>query len=250
MKPSSARMVNSCCGTGGIGGIGRERGELAQAPGKGMIGARTHEQGTRRMRSPGKPDTPPVAMTATAATFFKTPQAFRRWLESHAGSARELLVGYHKVGTGKPCMSWSQSVDEALCFGWIDGVRRRVDDATYTIRFTPRKPASIWSAVNIAKVEQLRQQGRMTPAGLGAFAKRTASRSAVYSHEQEETAELLAHELRAFKSDPAAWAFFEQTPPSYRKRVLHWVCSAKKPATRSTRLARLIEASAARERLR
>lgn len=182
--------------------------------------------------------------------FFKTPQAFRRWLDVHAGSTQELLVGYFKVGTGEPCMTWSASVDEALCHGWIDGVRRRVDEATYTIRFTPRKPTSIWSAVNIAKVEQLRLAGRMTPAGLGAFEKRTASRSAVYSHEQSESAELLPDEVRAFERDTTAWAFFEQTPPSYRKRVLHWVCGAKKPATRSARLARLIEASAARQRLR
>ena len=158
-------------------------------------------------------------------------------------------MGYHKVGTGKPCMSWSESVDEALCHGWIDGVRKRIDEATYSIRFTLRKPASIWSAINIAKVEQLRLEGRMMPAGLSAFAKRTASRSAIYSHEQNETAKLLADEERAFESDITAWAFFEQTPPSYKKRVLHWVCSAKKPATRSARLQKLIEASVARQRL-
>lgn len=182
--------------------------------------------------------------------FFKTPQAFRQWLGRHAGSARELLVGYHKVGTGEPCMTWSASVDEALCHGWIDGVRRRIDDATYTIRFTPRQPNSIWSAINIAKVERLRLEGRMTPAGLRAFERRTASRSAVYSHEQDDIAELLPDEARAFESDGAAWAFFEQTPPGYKKRMLHWVCGAAKPATRSARLARLIEASAAHQRLR
>lgn len=185
----------------------------------------------------------------TPPKFFKTSKAFRQWLAAHAASAQELLVGYHKVGTGEACMSWSESVDEALCYGWIDGVRKRIDEATYSIRFTPRKPASIWSAVNIAKVERLRQEGRMMPAGLAAFEKRTASRSAIYSHEQTETAELLAEELRAFESDPMAWAFFEQTPPSYKKRVLHWVCSAKKPATRSARLKKLIATSAAGLRL-
>ncbi len=185
----------------------------------------------------------------TPPKFFKTSKAFRQWLAAHAGSAQELLVGYHKVGTGEPCMSWSESVDEALCYGWIDGVRKRIDEATYSIRFTPRKPASIWSAVNIAKVERLQQEGRMMPAGLAAFEKRTASRSAIYSHEQTETAELLAEELRAFESDPMAWAFFAQTPPSYKKRVLHWVCSAKKPATRSARLKKLIATSAAGLRL-
>jgi uncharacterized protein YdeI (YjbR/CyaY-like superfamily) len=182
-------------------------------------------------------------------TFFRTPNDFRQWLDVHAASAQALLVGYHKVGTGVACMSWTESVDEALCHGWIDGVRKRIDEATYSIRFTPRKPASIWSAVNIAKVEQLRLQGRMTPAGLAALAKRTASRSAIYSHEQHETAKLLAEEVRAFESAPMAWAFFEQTPPSYKKRVLHWVCGAKRPATRSARLNKLIEACAAGLRL-
>ncbi|MGJ7527307.1 YdeI/OmpD-associated family protein [Variovorax sp. GB1P17] len=190
-----------------------------------------------------------IALFMMLPTFFKTPKAFRQWLETHAGSAEELLVGYHKVGTGEPCMSWSESVDEALCFGWIDGVRKRIDEATYSIRFTPRKPTSIWSAINIAKVEQLRLEGRMTPAGLSAFAKRTASRSAVYSHEQDETAKLLTHEVRAFEGDKTAWAFFELTPPSYKKRLLHWVCSAKKPETRSARLTKLIEACAAGQRL-
>jgi uncharacterized protein YdeI (YjbR/CyaY-like superfamily) len=186
----------------------------------------------------------------TPPKFFKTPESFRQWLEAHASSAEELLVGYHKVGTGVPCMTWSDSVDEALCHGWIDGVRKRIDEATYTIRFTPRQPTSIWSAVNIAKVEQLRLEGRMTPAGLSAFSKRTAARSAIYSHEQNGIAELGADELRAFQGDKAAWAFFELTRPSYRKRVLHWVCSARKPATRSARLNQLIAASLALQRLR
>lgn len=186
----------------------------------------------------------------TSPKFFKTPQAFGQWLAVHADSAQALLVGYHKVGTREPCMSWSESVDEALCHGWIDGVRRRLDEATYAIRFTPRQPTSIWSAVNIAKVERLRLEGRMTPAGLSAFAKRTAARSAIYSHEQNGIAELGADELRAFQGDKAAWAFFEQTPPSYRKRVLHWVCSARKPATRNARLSKLIAASLALQRLR
>jgi len=185
-----------------------------------------------------------------AATFFPNAQAFRQWLGANAGSATELLVGFHKVGTGRPSMSWSESVDEALCFGWIDGVRRRIDDASYTIRFTPRKPTSIWSAINIAKVAQLQAEGRMRPAGAQAFARRTEARSMVYSHEQENTAELSPIELRAFKRNKAAWYFFDSTPPGYRKVMLHWVCSAKKPETQAARLARLIEASAAGLRLR
>ena len=150
----------------------------------------------------------------TTPTFFSTPKAFRQWLERHADSAPELLVGFHKVGSGRPSMGWSESVDEALCFGWIDGIRRRIDEYTYSIRFTPRKPSSIWSAVNIAKVER--------PAPM----------------------------LRAFQRNKAAWRFFqESTPPSYRKSMLHWVASAKRDATREARFAELVAACAAGERI-
>nr|WP_315190726.1 YdeI/OmpD-associated family protein [uncultured Albidiferax sp.] len=187
---------------------------------------------------------------APTPTFFPTPDAFRQWLTTHASTATELLVGYHKVGSGTPSMAWSESVDEALCFGWIDGVRRRIDDAAYSIRFTPRKPTSIWSAVNIAKCAQLQAEGRMTAAGAQALARRTQARSAVYSHEQAVPAVLSADELAAFQRQFAAWQFFVATPPGYQKVVLHWVCSAKKAATRCTRLAKLVEACAAGERLR
>jgi len=186
----------------------------------------------------------------TTPTFFATHQAFRRWLERHAAGETELLVGFHKVGSGRPSMSWSESVDEALCFGWIDGIRRRIDEHTYSIRFTPRKPSSIWSAVNIAKVEQLQAAGRMTPAGLAAFAHRKADKSALYSHEQAGVAALPAAMLRAFQRNKAAWRFFqESTPPSYRKSMLHWVTSAKRDATRDARFAQLLAASAAGERI-
>lgn len=182
--------------------------------------------------------------------FFPTPSAFRTWLAAHAATAPELLVGFHKVGSGRPSMSWSESVDEALFFGWIDGVRRRIDDGAYSIRFTPRRATSIWSAVNIAKFEQLQAEGRMTAAGGEAYAHRQANKSAVYSHEQAHTAELSPQELAAFQSDAAAWAFFEATPPGYKKVMLHWVTSAKKTETRASRLARLRQACAAGERLR
>ena len=185
-----------------------------------------------------------------APTFFATPSAFRHWFEAHAGLATELLVGFHKVGTGRPSMSWSQSVDEALCFGWIDGVRKRVDDASYTIRFTPRKAGSIWSAINIAKVAQLQSEGRMTPAGAAAFARRTDAKSMVYAYEQEVAAELSPAELDAFERNKAAWKFFDASPPGYKKVILHWVCTAKKPETRAARLAKLIEACAVGLRLR
>lgn len=182
--------------------------------------------------------------------FFEDAQAFRAWLLANASSETELLVGYHKVGTGRPSMTWSESVDEALCFGWIDGVRKRIDDHTYTIRFTPRKQTSIWSAINIAKVEQLRQQGRMTPAGAKAFASRTEAKSVVYAYEQESTVELSATERRDFQRNKAAWKYFEATPPGYRKVILHWVTTAKRPDTRASRMAKLMAACSKAQRLR
>jgi uncharacterized protein YdeI (YjbR/CyaY-like superfamily) len=183
--------------------------------------------------------------------FFETGQAFARWLRQHASIERELLVGYHKVGSGRPSMSWPESVDEALCVGWIDGVRKRIDDAAYQIRFTPRKPGSIWSAVNIAKVEALTAQGRMQPAGLAAFEARTAHKSRVYAYEQADDAALTPAELKRFKAEAAAWSFFMNgTPPSYRKRLLHWVAAARQAATRERRLAQLVEAYARGERFR
>ena len=137
-------------------------------------------------------------------TFFERAEIFRRWLKVNAASEKELLVGFRKVGSGLASLSWSDSVDEALCFGWIDGVRRRVDDDSYSIRFTPRKPTSIWSAVNIAKVERLRAQGQMTPAGEQAFSHRREDRSVVYAYEQALTAEFSVPELCAFKLEPEA----------------------------------------------
>jgi uncharacterized protein YdeI (YjbR/CyaY-like superfamily) len=188
-------------------------------------------------------------MPAMEPTFFATAQDFRAWLETHAASSTELLVGFHKVGSGKPCMSWSESVDEALCFGWIDGVRRRIDDATYSIRFTPRKPASIWSVVNIAKMDKLRAAGKMTPAGEAAFALRSEAKSGVYSHERPDAPELSPAELERFRAHAAAWTYFETVPAGYRKQVLHWITSAKKAETRAGRLDKLMQACAAGERL-
>jgi uncharacterized protein YdeI (YjbR/CyaY-like superfamily) len=182
-------------------------------------------------------------------TFFATAAAFRQWLELHAAEATELLVGFHKVDSGRPSMSWSESVDEALCFGWIDGVRKRIDDHSYSIRFTHRRASSIWSAINIAKFEQLQSEGRMTPAGAQAFAHRKEHKSAIYSYEQEESAELSAQELREFRRNKQAWQFFEAAPPGYKKQMLHRIVSARKPETRAARLAKLVQASAAGQRL-
>lgn len=185
-----------------------------------------------------------------APQFFLTPCAFRTWLAAHAATAPELLVGFYKVGSGRPSMSWSESVDEALCFGWIDGVRRRIDDESYSIRFTPRRATSIWSAVNIAKFEQLVAEGSMTAAGAAAYAHRKDHKSAVYAFEQPHTAELSPQELAEFQRDAVAWAFFQATPPGYKKVMLHWVTAAKKAETRASRFVKLMQASAAGQRLR
>ncbi len=187
-------------------------------------------------------NTPPTPL------YFARADEFRRWLETHHDSHRELVVGFHKVGTGTPSMTWTESVREALCFGWIDGVRRRVDDARYSIRFTPRKPGSIWSAVNLRHIDALIAEGRMHPAGLSAYEARTAAKSKVYAFEQSEVA-LSAHDLAQFAAVPHALAFFEQQPPSYRKTCTWWVISAKQPATRARRLLQLITCSGNRERL-
>ena len=180
--------------------------------------------------------------------FFATAAEFRRWLERHHDSASELLVGFYKVGSGKPSMTWPESVDQALCFGWIDGVRRRIDDESYTIRFTPRKPRSIWSAINIRRAGELKELGLMQPSGLRAFERRSPERSAIYSYEKAP-AQLSAAAEAAFRKRKAAWTFFNEQPPSYRRVAIHWVTTAKKEETRARRLAKLIEASASGRRL-
>jgi uncharacterized protein YdeI (YjbR/CyaY-like superfamily) len=178
------------------------------------------------------------------ATYFATPEDWRAWLEEHHGTESELLVGFWKRGTGRPSITWPESVDEALCFGWIDGVRRRVDDERYTIRFTPRQKRSTWSAVNIARVAELEAEGRMHPAGLAAFARRSDDRSAIYSYEQRRSAQLGPAEEAELRANPAAWAHFEAQTPSYRRAAAHWVMSAKREETRRRRLEQLVAESA------
>jgi uncharacterized protein YdeI (YjbR/CyaY-like superfamily) len=180
-------------------------------------------------------------------TFFATPADFRAWLERHHESDGELIVGFHKRGSGRPSITWAEAVDQALCFGWIDGVRRRIDDTSYSIRFTPRKARSTWSAVNIKRMKELVDQGLAAPAGRAAFERRTDDRSATYSYEQRRTAELEPDQDRRLRADQRANAFFEAQPPSYRRAAIHWVTSAKKPETRERRLQQLIECSAAGE---
>jgi uncharacterized protein YdeI (YjbR/CyaY-like superfamily) len=177
------------------------------------------------------------------ATFFATPADFRTWLEEHHAEAVELWVGYHKKGTGKPSITWPESVDQALCFGWIDGVRRSLDAARYAIRFTPRRPRSVWSAINVARVKALRAQGLMTPAGLAAFGKRDEERSGIYSFEQPRAPELDPAMAQRLRGNKTAWTFFQAQAPWYRRSATHWVVSAKKEETRERRLATLIECS-------
>jgi uncharacterized protein YdeI (YjbR/CyaY-like superfamily) len=177
-------------------------------------------------------------------TFFKTAAEFRGWLARHGAIELELVVGFYKRESGRPSMTWSESVDEALCFGWIDGVRTRIDEHSYKIRFSPRKPTSIWSAINVEKIRVLQAAGRMTKAGLDAFARRSEDKSRAYSYEQAKRAVLEPVQEAEFKKNKKAWKFFEAQPPSYRRMAAWYVVSAKRPETRQTRLTKVIQASA------
>ena len=178
------------------------------------------------------------------AAFFRTPADWRAWLEAHAAVATELWVGFFRRGAGEGGITWPESVDQALCFDWIDGRRQSLDDRCYRIRFTPRKPSSIWSSVNVARVAELEAEGLMRPPGLEAFARRRRERSGVYSHEQAGEPVLEAGAEARFRRRPAAWEFFRAEAPSYRKAALWWVVNAKRPETRARRLETLIEDSA------
>ena len=178
--------------------------------------------------------------SAATPRFFSTPAELRRWFARHHRDASELFVGYWKVGSGEKSITWPESVDEALCVGWIDGVRKRIDEHRYVIRFTPRKASSIWSAVNIARVHALDTAGRMHDAGRAAFEARREHKSSVYSFEQESV-ELPDTYAKLLKANRRAWVHFEARAPSYRKAVLWWIVSAKQEATRQRRLALLIE---------
>ena len=187
---------------------------------------------------------------AVDPTFFAAPADFRAWLEEHHAAESELLVGFYKKGSGRPSITWPESVDEALCFGWIDGVRRSLGDEAYSIRFTPRKRRSIWSVVNVRRARELIEEGRMRPAGLAAFEARTQERSGVYSFEQKDGVAFDEAQARRFQADAKAWEFFQAQPPWYRRTATWWVISAKKEETRAKRLATLIEDSAAGRTIR
>jgi uncharacterized protein YdeI (YjbR/CyaY-like superfamily) len=189
---------------------------------------------------------PPLRMEPT---FFPTPARFRQWLARNHDKATELLVGFYKKDSGKQSITWPESVDEALCFGWIDGVRRRIDEVSYSIRFTPRKKTSTWSAINIARVAELTERGFMQPAGVRAFEYRRVEKSAIYAYENAPRS-LDAVDEEAFRADAKAWEYFTHQAPSYQRVAIYWVLSAKKEETRERRLATLIEDSGAGRRIR
>ena len=173
--------------------------------------------------------------------FFESPAAFRAWLAKNHARAPELLVGFRKVGSGTPSLTWPQSVDEALCFGWIDGVRRRIDDGAYTIRFTPRRAGSTWSAVNLRRAAALAAEGRMRPAGRAAFEARSKARARSYSYERRDAPELEPALAEEFRATPKAWTFFQAQAPSWQRKVLHWIVGAKAAEVRRRRLRKIID---------
>jgi uncharacterized protein YdeI (YjbR/CyaY-like superfamily) len=181
--------------------------------------------------------------------FFATPDELRAWLEANHDSESEVVVGFHKKHTGRPSLTWTESVREALCFGWIDGVRRRIDDDSYSIRFTPRRPGSNWSVLNLRHVEELTRAKRMHPAGIEAFAARTPEKTGVYTYENRHEAKLGLEQEGRFRANEKAWQFFQAQPPGYRQTAIFWVVSAKREETRDRRLAALIEDSTHHRRI-
>jgi uncharacterized protein YdeI (YjbR/CyaY-like superfamily) len=189
-----------------------------------------------------------MGSAAMKIRYFKSPNDFRRWLQKNHATTQELWVGYYKKSSRQPSITWPESVDEALCFGWIDGIRKSVDNLRYTIRFTPRRRGSIWSAVNIKRARELSDRGLMKPYGLAAFDARKEYRSGIYSYEQR-TASLDGIYEKKLRQNKAAWDFFYAQPPSYRKAIGWWIVGAKQEATRLKRLQKLIEESEKRKRL-
>jgi uncharacterized protein YdeI (YjbR/CyaY-like superfamily) len=183
---------------------------------------------------------------ADDVSFFASTDELRDWFDANHQTADELWLGYHKKATGRPTITWSDAVDEALCVGWIDSVRYSLDDERSAQRFTPRRKGSVWSAINLRKVAELTEQGRMRPAGLAAFEARDPDRTAIYSYERDAAA-LTDDETARIRANAAAWGDWERRPPSYRRTITYWIASAKKPETRARRLDALIDASATGE---
>ena len=188
-------------------------------------------------------------MKSPKPLFFPTLADWRSWLEKNHANFDELWVGFHKRDSGRPSITWPESVDGALAFGWIDGVRYSIDEHSYKIRFTPRKPTSTWSAINIKRVKELSKLGLMHAAGIAAFEKRNGDRSAIYSYEQRTTAKLTPDFERQFRANAEAWKFFQSQPPWYRRTSTYWVVSAKREETRLKRLATLIDCSARKQKI-
>jgi uncharacterized protein YdeI (YjbR/CyaY-like superfamily) len=176
-------------------------------------------------------------------TFFASPGELRKWFEDHHDKETELLIGYYKKSSGKPSITWTESVNEALCYGWIDAVRQGIDETVYTIRFTPRKPGSIWSATNIKNAETLIEKGLMRPAGLKAFEARKKEKSVVYSYEQKNATKLPESYEKKLKANHKAWEFFHSTSPSYQQAAIWWIMSARQEETKLRRLEQLIQDS-------
>jgi uncharacterized protein YdeI (YjbR/CyaY-like superfamily) len=178
--------------------------------------------------------------TSGEPIFFPTPAAFRKWLTKNHATCREQWIGFYRKASGRPSITWPESVDEALCVGWIDGLRKTIDAESYKIRFTPRKKESNWSSVNIARVKELGEQGRMQPAGLEAFARRKPEKSGIYAYENRKSAVLDKADEKRFRSNRKAWEFFQRQPPGYRQLAIWYVVTAKKEETREARLRKLI----------
>jgi uncharacterized protein YdeI (YjbR/CyaY-like superfamily) len=183
-------------------------------------------------------------------TFFATPDEWRQWLARHHATAGELWVGFYKRGTARPSLTWPESVDQALCYGWIDGVRKSLGPESYVIRFTPRRAGSTWSKVNLARIEELEALGLMQPAGRTAHAARTTAKSGIYAYEQRAEARLSPEQERSFRRNRKAWSYFQAEAPWYRRNATYWVVSAKREETRAKRLTTLIADSAAGRRIK
>ena len=174
--------------------------------------------------------------------FFSSPEKFREWLERNHDSTSELLLGFYKKSSGKKSVTYAEALDEALCYGWIDGVRKNLNETSYTIRFTPRKPRSIWSNVNVKHVERLTKERRMRPAGIEAYARRDPKRTGIYAFENRPR-EFSPELEKAFRKNKTAWSFFEKQPPGYKRVIVFWVMEAKKEETRMKRFKQLVELS-------
>ena len=182
---------------------------------------------------------------APKTLFFPTPADFRAWLEKHHATSKELSVGFHKKDSGKPSITWPESVDVALCYGWIDGVRNSIDEVSYRIRFTPRKPTSTWSAINVRRAREMTRLGLMHPAGSKAFEARQDDKTGIYAYEQRKNARLTPADEKTFRANQKAWEYFLAQPPWYRRTATYRVISAKREETRQRRLAQLIKDSEA-----